>query len=47
VMGEQEESVGPARLWLLPNPSGLQARYQLPEMTDMFQSLHLAAFGAG
>jgi TDG/mug DNA glycosylase family protein len=47
VMGEQEESLGAARLWLLPNPSGLQARYQLPEMTAMFQSLHLAAFGAG
>jgi TDG/mug DNA glycosylase family protein len=47
VMGEQEESLGATRLWLLPNPSGLQARYQLPEMTAMFQSLHLAAFGAG
>ena len=22
--------------WLLPNPSGLQAHYQLPEMTEMF-----------
>jgi double-stranded uracil-DNA glycosylase len=43
-MGEQEETLGEARLWLLPNPSGLQARYQLPEMTAMFQNLHLAAF---
>jgi len=46
VMGRQEETLGPARLWLLPNPSGLQARYQLPEMTAMFQDLHRAAFGA-
>jgi TDG/mug DNA glycosylase family protein len=45
-MGEQEETLGTARLWLLPNPSGLQARYQLPEMTAMFQNLRLAAFGA-
>jgi TDG/mug DNA glycosylase family protein len=30
----------PAKLWLLPNPSGLQARYQLPEMAELFRSLH-------
>jgi double-stranded uracil-DNA glycosylase len=47
VMGEQEETLGPSRLWLLPNPSGLQARYQLPEMTAMFQDLHRAAFEGG
>jgi TDG/mug DNA glycosylase family protein len=47
VMGEQEETLGGARLWLLPNPSGLQARYQLPEMTAMFESVHQAAYGAG
>ena len=45
-IGEQPETLGPARLWLLPNPSGLQAKYQLPEMTALFRDLHAAAFGA-
>jgi TDG/mug DNA glycosylase family protein len=46
VIGEQPETLGGATLWLLPNPSGLQAQYQLPEMTDLFRALHRAAFGA-
>jgi double-stranded uracil-DNA glycosylase len=41
-IGPQSECVGGALLWLLPNPSGLQARYQMPEMTQMFRSLYLA-----
>jgi double-stranded uracil-DNA glycosylase len=45
-IGEQPETLGPARVWLLPNPSGLQARYQLPEMTALFRDLHAASFGA-
>jgi double-stranded uracil-DNA glycosylase len=46
-IGKQPETLGPARLWLLPNPSGLQARYQLAEMTTLYQDLHAAAFGSG
>ena len=45
-IGEQQERLGPAKLWLLPNPSGLQARYQLPEMADLFSDLHGASFMA-
>jgi TDG/mug DNA glycosylase family protein len=45
-IGEQPEGIGAARVWLLPNPSGLQAHYQLPEMTELFRHLHAAAFGA-
>jgi TDG/mug DNA glycosylase family protein len=41
-IGPQPELLGPARLWLLPNPSGLQARYQMPEMTEMFRQLFVA-----
>jgi TDG/mug DNA glycosylase family protein len=44
LIGEQPEQMAGARVWLLPNPSGLQARYQLPEMTALFRTLHLAAF---
>jgi TDG/mug DNA glycosylase family protein len=39
VIGRQRELLGGALLWLLPNPSGLQAQYQLAEMSAMFKSL--------
>ena len=42
VIGPQPERLGGALLWLLPNPSGLQAHYQLPEMREMFKSLFVA-----
>ena len=42
IIGPQPERLGGALLWLLPNPSGLQARYQLPEMKEMFTSLFVA-----
>jgi TDG/mug DNA glycosylase family protein len=38
-IGRQPEALGPTGLWLLPNPSGLQARYQLPEMIQLFADL--------
>ncbi len=41
-IGPQSELLARARLWLLPNPSGLQARYQLPEMNEMFKALFVA-----
>ncbi len=45
-IGRQPELLGGALLWLLPNPSGLQARYQLPEMHQMFRSLFVATEAA-
>jgi TDG/mug DNA glycosylase family protein len=41
-IGPQSELLGGTLLWLLPNPSGLQARYQIPEMTDMYKALYVA-----
>ena len=41
-IGPQPELLGGALLWLLPNPSGLQARYQMPEMSEMYKSLFVA-----
>ena len=41
-VGPQPESLSGTSLWLLPNPSGLQARYQMPEMTTFFRALYLA-----
>jgi double-stranded uracil-DNA glycosylase len=43
-IGRQPERVADSGLWLLPNPSGLQARYQLPEMISLFSELRAAAF---
>jgi double-stranded uracil-DNA glycosylase len=45
-IGPQPERIGPSLLWLLPNPSGLQARYQMPEMIDMFKALFVATEAA-
>jgi TDG/mug DNA glycosylase family protein len=42
-IGPQTDRIGGAGLWLLPNPSGLQARYQLDEMTVLFAALRAAS----
>jgi TDG/mug DNA glycosylase family protein len=42
-VGRQAGGLGPAALWALPNPSGLQASYQLAEMTVLYRELALAA----
>jgi TDG/mug DNA glycosylase family protein len=38
-VGPQAERLGPASVWLLPNPSGLQAYYQLPDLVAAFGTL--------
>jgi TDG/mug DNA glycosylase family protein len=43
VIGEQRERVGDARVWVLPNPSGLNANYQLPNLVKLFRELRQAA----
>ena len=42
-LGEQPERFEGARLWLLPNPSGLNANYQLGALVDLFRSLKESA----
>jgi TDG/mug DNA glycosylase family protein len=42
-VGAQREGLAAARLWMLPNPSGLQARYQLAEMAVLYGELARAA----
>jgi double-stranded uracil-DNA glycosylase len=44
-LGLQPERLCDSELWLLPNPSGLQARYQLEEMVELFAELRRHAFG--
>lgn len=38
-VGPQEDTVGGARVWLLPNPSGLNAHWQLPAIVEEFSRL--------
>lgn len=42
-VGPQERTVGSTRLWVLPNPSGLNAHYQLPALVEEFRKLLAAA----
>ena len=38
-MGPQPDPVADARLWVLPNPSGLNAHYQLPALATAYGEL--------
>ncbi|MBV9921798.1 MAG: G/U mismatch-specific DNA glycosylase [Pseudonocardia sp.] len=45
VIGPQAP-LGPTGVWVLPNPSGLNAHYQLPELTAAYAALRLATLGS-
>ncbi len=38
-VGPQEETIGDTRLWVLPNPSGLNAHYQSARLAEVFGDL--------
>lgn len=38
-VGEQSERIQSARIWVLPNPSGLNANYQLNDLVRLFREL--------
>ena len=40
-LGEQPRTIGTTRLWVLPNPSGLNAHYQPPALAAMFAELRV------
>ena len=42
IVGEQPQRIHSARVWVLPNPSGLNANYQLPELVRLFRKLRAA-----
>lgn len=44
-IGEQPEPIASSRLWVLPNPSGLNAHYQLPALVAEFRALKEKAVG--
>lgn len=41
-MGLQPEPIGGTRVWVLPNPSGLNAHYQADDLTKVFRALREA-----
>lgn len=45
--GLQPERIGSTQLWVLPNPSGLNAHYQLPELAAVFRELRRFVEDAG
>jgi TDG/mug DNA glycosylase family protein len=47
VVGRQPDGIAGVPAWLLPNPSGLQARYQLPEMVALYGELRRAGGTSG
>ena len=42
-LGAQPEALGATRVWVLPNPSGLNAHYQLDALAALFREVRLAA----
>jgi double-stranded uracil-DNA glycosylase len=38
-IGRQREALEGAEVWVLPNPSGLNANYQLPALVELFRRL--------
>jgi len=38
-IGPQPELLGSSQLWILPNPSGLNAHYQLPQLIELYREL--------
>ncbi len=42
-IGKQAEPFEGAEVWVLPNPSGLNANYQLPALVQLFRAVRAAA----
>ena len=42
-IGEQEESIGETKVWVLPNPSGRTASYQIDALERLFREVREAA----
>ena len=44
-LGPQEERIGGARVWVLPNPSGLNANYRPEDFARLFREMREAVVG--
>jgi TDG/mug DNA glycosylase family protein len=47
VLGLQEERIGGRPVWVLPNPSGLNASHQLPDLARLYAEARVYAEGLG
>jgi TDG/mug DNA glycosylase family protein len=45
-IGLQPDGIGDTRVWVLPNPSGLNAHYQTKDLVKVFRELRDAASGS-
>jgi double-stranded uracil-DNA glycosylase len=45
IVGPQELALGRTRVWVLPNPSGLNAHWTTPKLVESFAELRPAAEG--
>lgn len=43
IIGQQAERIGDTRIWVLPNPSGRTASYQMDALERLFRDLRRAA----
>lgn len=44
-IGLQDEPIGESEVWVLPNPSGLNAHYQLPQLAEAYGQLRKRVAG--
>ena len=42
-LGLQNQTIGESKIWVLPNPSGLNAHYQVSDLAKLFAALKRAA----
>jgi double-stranded uracil-DNA glycosylase len=47
VVGPQDDAIGPARIWVLPNPSGLNAHWTADALAAEFARLSIIRCGGG
>ena len=43
VLGLQTDQIGAAKIWVLPNPSGLNAHYQIADLVEVYSRLRQSA----
>jgi TDG/mug DNA glycosylase family protein len=44
-VGPQDAAIGDTQVWVLPNPSGLNAFWTTPKLTEAFRELRLHVEG--
>jgi TDG/mug DNA glycosylase family protein len=47
ILGRQADRIGSSVVWVLPNPSGLNAHYQMDDLARVFGELCVAAASGG